>query len=349
MRVGIVGAGGYAGQELLRWLSAHPFAEPSVLVARGDSAFPPAAWPPALARLAASLPVLHGFDADAVAARCDVAMLALPGGASAPVALALRERGVTVVDLGGDLRLKDHEAYVKWYGGSSPLPRSDYEALVREAVYGLPEWSRRRLPGAGLVTLPGCYPTAALLLLVPLLAEGWVSADNLVLSAASGITGAGNSPGPSGLFAQLAENFHPYKTGRHQHRPEIEQALHDLAGVRARLAWTTHLAPMRRGLLVTATLWPTARDPRQAPAALARAYADAPLVDVQDGEVQTAWVRETARAALALSFDPHAGALVGFAAIDNLGKGAATQAVQALNLVAGWPETSGLEAVMSTC
>lgn len=344
MRVSVIGAGGYAGRELLKYLFAHPRVEVASVVLRDEAEWPPYGAPPSISARLAELTVVRGFAPEAVAETAEAAFLCLPGGQSGPWALALRRLGLAVFDLGGDLRLPDYASYRTWYGGAHPLSADEYAELRAEAVYGLPEWSAEALRGASLVTLPGCYPTAALLLLIPLLRGGFASPDDVAISAISGITGAGNRPGPAGLFAELAENAHPYKTGRHQHRPEIEWALAEKAGARTKVAFSTQLAPLRRGILLTAFLRPGARRPQEAAKALAEAYRDAAFVDVVAAEPELRWVEGTPRAVLSLFWDGEAGRLIGFSALDNLGKGAAAQAVQAFNLAMGWPETAGLGA-----
>ncbi len=345
-RVAIVGASGYTGAELVRLLLGHPRVELTLVAAkraagqRLDEVFPHL-------RGLAPLPI-EAFDAAEVAARADVAFAALPHGESALVVAALRARGVTTLDLSADFRLHDGAAWSQWYG-SADHPHHPAAPLLGEAVYGLPERHRAALRGAGLVAVPGCYPTATILAIAPLLAAGLVSPDGLVVDAKSGASGAGRSPGPSTHLPEAGEGVRAYKVGgTHRHTPEIEQELGLAAGAPLSVLFTPHLLPMSRGILACVYAAPTdASRPASAyREALLAAYADEPFVDVlPDGTLpDTAHVRGSNRAHVQVVYDPRTRRVLALSAIDNLVKGASGQAVQCLNLMRGWPETTGLAA-----
>lgn len=339
--VAIVGGSGYTGAELLRILLRHPRVEVAAVCARRSAG----------ERLADVFPHLAGvvdrtvepFDAAEVAARAEVALCALPHGASAPIVAALRERGVAVVDLSADFRLRDPAAYAEWYG---PHPHPE---LIGGAVYGLPERYRDRLRGAALIAAPGCYPTSALLAIAPLLAAGLVRGDDLIVDAKSGASGAGREPGLATHLPEAGEGIRAYKVGgAHRHIPEIEQELAAIAGGAPRIVFTPHLVPMSRGIFTCVYAVPTERDRPEADyrAAVDAAYAAEPFITVLPaGRVpDTAHVRGSNRAHVNVCVDRRAGRVLAMCAIDNLGKGASGQAVQCLNAARGWPETDGLDA-----
>ena len=342
--IGVVGASGYSGIELCRVLAAHPAVE--MRFAASDR------WVGSTVRsrtgiggAVGALSYVSNSDALSAAAGCSAVLLATPPEASLGLAPALLERGVRVVDLSGAFRLSDPGAYPRHYGFEHRAP-----GLLDAAVYGLPELGdRREIAAASLVANPGCYPTAAALALVPLLRAGLLADESIVVDAASGVSGAGRQASEAYSFCEVVDDVRPYKVLRHQHTPEIAQSLARAAGRPVPLTFTPHLLPIRRGILSTASarLAPGVR--ASAPAeALAAAYRDEPLVEVLETpeEVSIARVAGTPRAAVALAvagsgFDP--GRVVVVSAIDNLLKGAASQAVQNLNLVLGLPERAALE------
>jgi N-acetyl-gamma-glutamyl-phosphate reductase len=328
VRVAVVGASGYAGGELIRLLAGHPSVEITSVHARERDGAPLAGELPHLAPL--GLAFRDGEPDDV-----DVAFLALPHGASAPVAARLLERGVTVVDVGVDFRLRDADAYATWYGGPHPAPE-----LLERAVYGLTEWSRERLAGATLIANPGCYPTAALLALVPFARCGVITGD-VIVDAKSGISGAGRSAGADYLFTELTESTRAYGLGGHRHRPEIEQGL-AAAGATPTVTFVPHLVPQSRGLHATCYL--ALRDDLD-DAALAQvlqdAYGDEPFVHVTDAPPATKQVTGSNHAFVHVRRVAERRA-VAIAVIDNLGKGAAGQAIQNMNVALGLDETAGL-------
>ena len=340
---GVLGASGYAGAELLRLLARHPGLE--VAWAAGDQA----AGQPLVSRypgLRAAYGELVFCSVDeGLEKGADVLFLALPHGRAAEVAPRALAAASLVVDLSADFRLRDPGAYPVWYGAEHPLPEQ-----LGSWPYGLPELHRDELRGASRVAVPGCYPTAALLALAPLVAAGLAATDGIVVDAKSGLSGAGRSLVDGNLFVQANENVTPYQVGgRHRHTPEIEQELALAAGTQVTVTFTPHLVPATRGILATcyATLAPSAGDEELA-ACYRGAYAAEPFVDLL--QPSTGWpathaVATTNRVQVAAAADRRTGRVVAAAAIDNLVKGAAGQAVQCANLALGLPETAGLDLV----
>jgi N-acetyl-gamma-glutamyl-phosphate reductase len=350
IRVGIVGAAGYTGAELVRLVHGHPRLELAYVAAREragkrlEEALPSTAGVRGLGEL-----VLETFEATRAGdlrGRCEVIFLALPHEASAAAAEALLAQGLTVVDLSAAFRLKDAASYEPWYGHRHPT------ALARKAVYGLPELHRAELAGAKLIATPGCHVTGALLPLAPLLRAGRAGAliepNGIVVDTKSGVSGAGRALSATTRFSETAEGVRPYKVaGSHRHTPEIEQELSLAAGSPIRVLMTPHLVPMSRGLL--ATCYARARTGTTADAcrAAARAlYADG-LVTVLDGDAlpDTLFVRGSARAHVAYALDDRTGFVIAMCAIDNLARGASAEAIQALNVSMGWPDGFGLPEV----
>jgi N-acetyl-gamma-glutamyl-phosphate reductase len=346
--VGVLGASGYAGAELLRLLAPHPGLE--VIWASGESSAgqPVAARYPGLASAYGAL--TFSSTEEALDKGADVLFMALPHGQAATLATRALAGAGLAVDLSADFRLHEPDAYPSWYGAAHPLP-----AELGSWRYGLPELHRSELRGATRVAAPGCYPTAALLALAPLVAAGLVEADGIVIDAKSGLSGAGRSLKDANLFVQANENVNPYAVATHRHTPEIEQELGRAAGRPLTVLFTPHLVPLGRGLLATcyATAAPGA-GPAELSACLADAYGDEPFIDLVGPQglpgPQTAWpstraVATTNRAQVAVTADARTGKVVAAAAIDNLVKGAAGQALQCANLALGLPETAGLELV----
>jgi N-acetyl-gamma-glutamyl-phosphate reductase len=329
--VGIYGATGYTGLELAGLIERHPDAQ--IAFATSESA--------AGTSLRASHPlapdVMLTPAADAPLDAVDAVFLCLPHTRSAPVAAAARAAGVKVIDLSADLRLDDPAVFERWYKAAHPNPD------LLPVPYGLPELWRDRLAGADLVANPGCYATAALLALAPLAEAGVLVPDTpLIVDAKSGVTGAGRTPKPHTVFGEVHDNFSPYSIGRmHRHIAEIEQMLAPCGVEEGALIFSPHLLPTDRGIVATTYVQVT--DPAAARDALVARYDGEPLVAVlPEGELATlAHVVRTPRAVL--STTPTGGAtLIVVSAIDNLLKGAASQAVQNFNLIAGLPETAGL-------
>jgi N-acetyl-gamma-glutamyl-phosphate reductase len=337
--VAIVGASGYTGLELTRLLARHPQATLSAVFSdrwsdtRAGERLP-------LSGAAAALPYLKLADAERVDASW--VFLATPAEVSAELAPKLLARGARVVDLSGAFRLEDASAYPAWYGFEHPAP-----ALLAEARYGLPELARAGLAGARLVTNPGCYATASALAIAPLVRAGLVDRSGIAVTGLSGVSGAGRKASEEYSFVEVADDLRAYRLGRHQHVPEIEQTVARYAGGCGPLAFTPVLAPIRRGILVTAALRLAGKaDANALSAALESAYADEPFVRVLAADrVHVSDVVHTNRAHVGVALDARAGLALVTSAIDNLVKGAAGQAVQAWNAAMGWPETDGLDLV----
>jgi N-acetyl-gamma-glutamyl-phosphate reductase len=247
--------------------------------------------------------------------------------------------GPRIIDLSADFRLKDAGTYAAWYGGAHPAPQ-----LLPEAVYGLTEFARDALPAARIAACPGCYPTAVLLALLPLVAAHAVSADNITVNALSGVSGAGRSLKEANLFPEVAEAVHPYGIGHHRHMPEMEQELSLRAGREVRISFTPHLIPMNRGELVTCIV-ETPHGPDYLREVLADAYAAEPFVHLLPAGVApaTRMVRGSNHVVINVFADRVPGRAIVIAAIDNLVKGSSGQAIQNFNLMFGLPETMGLE------
>jgi N-acetyl-gamma-glutamyl-phosphate reductase len=268
----------------------------------------------------------------------DVVFGCLPHAASASLLSTLD--GARIVDLSADFRLDDAETYAEWYGGEHPAP-----ALLGEAVYGLTEFAREALPAARLVACPGCYPTAALLALLPLVEAGLIGHERITINALSGVSGAGRSLKEANLFAEVAEAVHPYGLSGHRHMPEIEQELSKRARTPVTVSFVPHLVPMNRGELETiiVELLP-GKTAGHLHAALAHRYAAEPFVHVlAEGAVPaTRMVRGSNHCVIGVFADRVPGRAIVVAAIDNLVKGSSGQAIQNMNVMFGLPETAGL-------
>ena len=327
MRAAVAGASGYAGGELLRLLLGHPELELGALCAGASAGAPVTDLHPHLPQLAGRV-----FDATTPdrLADADVVFLALPHGESGALAAQL-PAGATVVDLGADHRLRSAEEWATWYGGPH----------AGTWTYGLPELpgARAEIAATTRVANTGCYAAATILALAPLVAAGVADPSDVVVVAASGTSGAGRAAKPHLLGSEVMGDLSPYKVGAHQHVPEVKQA----TGARS-LSFTPVLAPMPRGILATVTARPlTDADPR---AVLAEAYADEPFVHVlADGQwPHTAATLGSNSCHLQATVDRDSGRIIVSSALDNLGKGAAGQALQNANLLLGLPETAGLSA-----
>jgi len=341
-KIGVLGASGYTGAELLRLLISHPRVEIALLTADRKAGQEIGAVFPQLRHRA--LPKLLAIDAvDWAAAGLDLAFCGLPHGTTQKVIqklLAAAPR-TKIADLSADFRLADPAAYARWYGHEHFAPE-----LQPEAVYGLVETYRREIREARLVAIPGCYTTCAQLPLIPLLKAKAVEPDEIVIDAKSGMTGAGRSLKEDMIFSEVAEGIHAYALGGHRHMAELDQEFSKAAGREVTVTFTPHLMPMNRGLL--STIYVRGRRGRGAEDfhdILARVYAKEPFVDVLPfGQTpQTRHVRGSNMTAIGVAKDRIAGRAIIVSALDNLTKGASGQAVQAMNLMLGFPETSGLE------
>jgi N-acetyl-gamma-glutamyl-phosphate reductase len=269
---------------------------------------------------------------------CEVVLLATPSETSLELGAGLFATQSKVIDLAGTFRLRDAALYPRFYGFTHTAPQA-----LEAAVYGLPELFRAKVKGARFIANPGCYPTAAALSIAPLVAQGLVELETLVFNAASGVSGAGRKATEEYSFMELEGDFRAYKVLKHQHTPEIEQTLSSLAGAKVSTVFTPHLLPLKRGILNTTVGWlKPGVTAAQVSAAYAQAYGAEPLIQVASSAdaVRLTDVVGTPRAAVGVSVEGRR--VVAISAIDNLLKGAASQAVQNLNLLAGFTETEGL-------
>ena len=327
VKVGVFGASGYTGAELLRLCASHPDLDVALATADSQAGVKAADLYPSLA---AAYPGLVFAEADPAAAEgLDLVFLALPHGASQHLVADLRKRVPHIVDLAADFRLKDASLYPTWYGEEHTAPE-----LLADFAFGLPELFRDSLGGAPLVAAAGCYVTAAALALAPLVRAGAIEPTGVIVDAASGVSGAGRQPKPNLHFGAVNEDFVAYGLLDHRHTPEIEQA------TGAQVLFTPHLAPMTRGILATCYARPTGgADPLTV---LRDFYAGEPFVVVDERSPSTKATLGSNCAHLTARPDPRTGWVVVLAALDNLVKGASGQAVQCANLALGLDETAGL-------
>jgi N-acetyl-gamma-glutamyl-phosphate reductase len=343
-RIGVLGASGYTGAELVRMLLRHPRAEIVLLTAERSAG---KAMREVFAQFSPyNLPTLAAIDGlDWAKAQLDVAFCALPHATTQKVikALLAAAPATKVVDLSADFRLADIAAYAKWYGHEHHAPE-----LQKEAVYGLTEIHRREIRHARLIANPGCYSTCAQLPLIPLIKNKAIELDEIVVDAKSGMTGAGRAAKEAMLFAEVSEGFNAYGVGHHRHMAELDQELSLAAGREVIVTFTPHLVPMNRGIL--STIYVRGRRGRTAEdlhAILLKSYMKEPFVHVLPfGETpQTRHVRGSNMTFIGVAKDRIPGRAIVIAALDNLVKGASGQAIQNMNLVMGWAETMGLEQV----
>jgi len=342
-KIGVLGASGYTGAELVRLLIAHPHVAIALLTADRRAGQAMADVFPQFSPY--RLPPLTALDAaDWAALKLDLVFCALPHGTTQQVIkdLVARAPGTKIVDLSADFRLADPAAYARWYGHAHAAPE-----LQQEAVYGLTEIYRREIKAARLVANPGCYTTCAELALIPLLKAKAIDADEIVIDAKSGVTGAGRAAREDMLFAEVSEGFHAYGVGHHRHMAELDQEFSRAAGRDVVVSFTPHLVPMNRGILSTIYVRGLKASAQDLHALLAKAYANEPFVQVLPfGRLpQTRHVRGSNMTMIGVAPDRIPGRAIIGSALDNLTKGASGQAVQNMNLVLGFPETAGLEQV----
>lgn len=342
-KIGILGASGYTGAELVRLLIRHPRVDIALLTAdrragqEMGSVFPQFA-PYALPKLASI------ENIDWTEAGIDLVFCALPHATTQKVIKQLLAQApkTRVVDLSADFRLADPAAYARWYGHEHHAPE-----LQKEAVYGLTEVYRPAIAKARLVANPGCYTTSAQLPLIPLLQAKAIDPDEIVIDAKSGMTGAGRAAKEEMLFSEVSEGFHAYGVGHHRHMAELDQEFSKAAGRDVIVTFTPHLVPMNRGILSTIYVRGLRRSPEDLNAILLEVYASEPFVHVLPfGRMpQTRHVRGSNMTFIGVAKDRIAGRAIIGSALDNLTKGASGQAVQNMNLMLGFPETTGIDQV----
>jgi N-acetyl-gamma-glutamyl-phosphate reductase len=339
-KIGVLGASGYTGAELLRLLIPHPRVEIVLLTADRRAGKTMADVFPQFAPY--DLPVLCSIEgADWKAAGLDLAFCALPHGTTQKVIAELLHAApaTKVVDLSADFRLADLAAYARWYGHAHAAPE-----LQKEAVYGLTEVYRGNVAKARLVANPGCYTTCAQLALIPLLKAKAIDPDEIVVDAKSGMTGAGRAAKEEMLFSEVSEGFHAYGVGHHRHMAELDQEFSLAAGRDVIVSFTPHLVPMNRGILSTIYARGLKASPEDLHAILLKSYASEPFVHVLPfGKTpQTRHVRGSNMTFIGVAYDRVPGRAIIVSALDNLTKGASGQAVQNMNVMLGYPETMGL-------
>jgi N-acetyl-gamma-glutamyl-phosphate reductase len=342
-KIGVLGASGYTGAELVRLLLRHPHVEIVLLTADRRAGKPMADVFPQFVPYA--LPTLTAIEAaDWSALALDVVFCALPHGTTQKVIkdLMARAPGTKVVDLSADFRLADPAAYARWYGHEHFAPE-----LQTTAVYGLTEIYRAEIKAAKLVANPGCYTTCAELPLIPLLRGNAIDPDEIVVDAKSGMTGAGRTAREEMLFSEVSEGFHAYGVGHHRHMAELDQEFSLAAGRDVVVSFTPHLVPMNRGIFSTIYVRGLKALPQDLHAMLLKSYASEPFVHVLPfGALpQSRHVRGSNMTFIGVAADRIPGRAIIGSTLDNLTKGASGQAVQNMNVVLGLPETTGLEQV----
>ncbi len=336
VKVGVLGATGYAGAELVRLLCSHKYAEITMLASKTYAG-------QKMSDVFTSLRgicdiVLEEADADKAAAKCDVVFTALPHGVSHEVIKELHSKGLKVIDLSGDFRYNDIKVYEEWYGVEHACPE-----LLNESVYGLCELHREEIKKATLIGNPGCYTTCSILGLAPLVAAGVVETNNIIIDAKSGVSGAGRGLALQTHFVECTETMKAYKVATHRHTSEIEQELSLLAGEEIVLSFTPHLVPMKRGILVTE--YANLKKPYTKEELLnmyKEFYKDEKFVRILDTLPEVKNITGSNYVDIGLSVDTRLNRVIVVATIDNLVKGAAGQALQNMNLLFGLSEYEGL-------
>jgi N-acetyl-gamma-glutamyl-phosphate reductase len=338
VKVGILGATGYSGIEAVRLLAAHPFVELSVLTSEHYAGREVAEVYRHLAGV--DLPPLEELRTDLIQGRAEVVFSCLPEKVATPMIADLVQSGTKVIDFSEDFRLKDPATYRSVFGVDHPAP-----ALLKQSIYGLSEFNRHALREASLVANPGCFPTGALLALLPIIKRDLIEPSSIVIDAKSGTTGARRAASVEQLFAEVNENARAYKVGNHRHVPEMEQEVGNLLGREIAILFVPHLLPISRGILTSIFMRPrtgtTEQDVRNA---FEASFAKSRFIRLlKSGELpELKNVRATNFCEIAVHLDRRSGTLLVLTAIDNLGKGAAGQAVQNMNLMLGYDEAAGL-------
>ncbi|MCA1319502.1 N-acetyl-gamma-glutamyl-phosphate reductase [Bacillus tianshenii] len=338
MKVGIIGANGYGGVELIRLLQQHPFVQLKYLASHSSSG----------KLISEQYPHLQGIiedrieelDINEAASKIELMFIATPSGISKDLIPALLEKGITCIDLSGDFRLKDGSIYEKWYKYAKAS-----DEYLQNATYGLPEIFREEIIGSALIANPGCYPTATLLGLAPALTNGWISGKNIVIDGKSGVSGAGRKASLGTHYGEINENTKAYKLGSHQHIPEIEQIISHLSGTDHPITFSTHLVPMTRGILCT--IYADLKIETTTEELLTQYeeyYQNNFFVRIRPLDIwpATKEVLGSNYCDIGIKVEERTNKLIIVSVIDNVVKGAAGQAVQNMNLLNGWAEETGL-------
>ncbi len=349
IKVGIVGASGYSGEELVRLMLLHPHARLTTVTSRQHAGQTVAQIFPKFSQHALARTLrFTDPNVELLARQCDIVILALPHGVAAEFAVPLFNAGVRVIDLSADFRLRSADVYQEFYAHEHPAPE-----LLAKAVYGLPEMYRDQIKDAQLVASPGCYPTSILVPMIPLLRAKLIKPESMIADSLSGVSGAGRKAELDYLFVECNESVRPYGVPKHRHLSEIEQELSIAAGHAVTIQFTPHLIPVNRGILTTIYAAPAKHfSNADEAAALAQqiescyraAYENEPFVRLLSGKAlpDTKNVVGTNVVEFAWRLDSRTGRLIVMSAEDNIVKGASGQAVQSMNVMCGFPETAGL-------
>lgn len=337
IKVAVLGASGYSGEELIRLLLRHENCEISIITSRQNAG---ARIGEVFPRFSDNELFFSAPDTSEIAKVADVAFLALPHGLASEFAVPLLEKGVKVIDLSADFRIKNSVTYKKYYKEEHPAP-----SLLKDAVYGLPERYRDKIRNASLIACPGCYPTSIILPLSPLLENKIVSPENIIINSMSGVSGAGRKVDLPYLFPECNESVRAYSVTGHRHLPEIEQELSSAANCEVRINFIPHLMPVNRGINSTIVASPCGKFSREnLESAYKNAYSKEKFVRVlpYGKQSDTKYVTMTNFCDIGFVYDEHAGKLIVTSCIDNLTKGASGQAIQCMNISFGFEETTGL-------
>ena len=349
VKVGVIGASGYSGEELVRLLLSHPHAELAAVTSRQYAGQTVAQVFPKFSQYERAKALrFTDPNAELLSKQCDIVFLALPHGVAAEFAVPLMNTGSRVIDLSADFRLKSAETYKDFYAHDHPAPE-----LLSKSVYGLPEIYRNEIKDALLIASPGCYPTSIILPLAPLLRAKLIKPETIIANSLSGVSGAGRKAELDYLFVECNESVRPYGIPKHRHLSEIEQELSVAAGEQIKIQFSPHLIPVNRGILTTLYAAPakhfsTAEEmnvlTQQIEGAFRKAYSNEPFVRLLEGKAlpDTKNVVGTNVIEIAWRLDPRTGRLIIMSAEDNIVKGASGQAVQSMNVMCGFPETAGL-------
>ncbi len=337
-KVGIIGATGYTGIELLRFIKLHPRARVTRITSTSQQGEDISKVHPQFQKIYDL--ELEELDIDSIAGEVDIIFCALPHGLALEKVPEILQKGKRVIDLSADFRLKDPGDYSLWYDFKHP-----HEEYLQESIYGLPEFYRENIKGARLVANPGCYPTSILLALKPLIEENLIDTTSIIVDSKSGVSGAGRAARMPFHFTECTENFKAYRVAGHQHTAEIEQELKNLAGEDVVITFTPHLVPMIRGIL--STLYANIKEgvgEKQVREAFYRAYEKEEFIRLIEDPLlpETKFVYGTNFCDIGFRVDGRTGRIIIISAIDNLVKGAAGQAVQNMNVLFDWPEKTGL-------
>jgi len=341
MRAAIIGGTGYGAIELIRLINKHPYLEVGSVVSNSQAGSNFSESYPHLTEIINQ--PLVSFDVERLVKENDIVFLATPSGVSSKMAPELVDKGIKVIDLSGDFRLRSQNEYETWYKHSAPE-----EEYLSKAVYGLSEIYEKEIKSAAFIANPGCYPTAASLGLLPIIKANLADSKTIIIDAKSGVSGAGRGLSLTSHYAEINENLKAYKLGAHQHIPEIEQVLSDESGNSVTITFTTHLVPMTRGIMITAYVNLTEKLSTNTVHELYnKFYENHPFVRVRPAGAypSTKEVSGSNYCDIGLHVDPRTNRLTIISVIDNLVKGAAGQAIQNANIMNDWDVKTGLESI----